>query len=157
MKRKMVLALGAAAFLTLAPSLNTFAMEEEAVQELAEQIGEEYGICPELLQAVAWQESRYQEDAESDGCSGLMQIAECWHKDRMDRLGVADLHDPAGNMRVAADYMKELAERYEDIGMALMVYNGDSHVRDYQETGQLSEYALSILEMSAALEQEHGK
>lgn len=155
MKHKIVIFLTALAVL-LHPQ-TAYAMEEQEVKELSDRVGEEFGICPELLQAVAWQESRYQEEAEAGGCSGLMQVSGRWHRARMERLGVADLHDPEGCMRVAADYLAELAGQYEDIGMALMVYNGDSQASEYQKTGELSEYAEAILEKSYQLETEHGK
>lgn len=156
--RTVLAALAGITVMGMASPLQASAMEEKEAEELSVQAGQEYGICPEFLQAVAWMESRYREDAESDGCSGLMQISERWHRDRMDRLGVSDLYDPAGNMRVAADYMAELFERYGDPGMVLMVYNGDSGAADYQESGEgLSDYAVSVLEMAAELERRHGK
>ena len=134
------------------------AMEEAQVAELTEEIGEEYGICPELLQAVAWQESHYDENAESSGCIGLMQVSERWHKERMKRLQVNDLSDPEGNIRVAADYLAELFRQYEDVGMVLMVYSGNSAAEEYAATGNgLSEYAEEILEHACSLEREHGK
>lgn len=157
MKSRTVPAALAAAALLASP-LQASAMEEAEVEELSILAGEESGICPELLQAVAWKESSYREDAENGGCIGLMQVAQCWHKDRMERLGVADLYDPEGNMRVAADYLAELFGRFEDAGMVLMAYNGDSSAAGYQETGEgLSAYAASVLEKAAALEREHGK
>lgn len=71
---------------------------------------------------------------------------------------MTNLYAPAENMKVAADYLAELAERYDDIGMVLMVYNGDSRAKDYQKTGNgLSDYANDILELSEQLEREHGK
>lgn len=133
-------------------------MDEGRVRELSEQIGEQYHICPELLQSIAWSESRYDPKASGAGCEGLMQVAERWHEDRMERLGVSDLYDPEENMRVAADYLLELFAEYEDPGMVLMVYNGDSRAEHYQKTGEgLSDYAGEILEMSERLEREHGK
>ena len=156
-RRALAMLAGTAAMVMALP-VQASAMEEAQAEELSVQAGEEFGICPEFLQAVAWVESRYGEDAESGGCSGLMQVSERWHRERMDRLGVSDLYDPAGNMRVAADYMAELFERYGDPGMVLMVYNGDSGAARYQDTGEgLSDYAAAVLEMAAELERRHGK
>ena len=155
MRIKMFMAAMAAAWLvSTAPA---HAMEEQEVEELSARGGDEFGICPELLQAVAWKESGYREGAESGGCSGLMQVAGKWHRERMERLGVRDLYDPEGNMRVAADYLAELFATYEDPGMVLMAYNGDSMAKTYQETGELSGYAAAVLDKSYQLEQEHGK
>lgn len=158
MRKRIAAALLAASAVYAFFPLHAHALEEAEVRELAVRTGREYGISPEFLQAVAWQESSYREDAEYGNCSGLMQVSGYWHKDRMEHLGVTDLHDPEGCMIVAADYFVELFEKYEDPGMVLMVYNGDSGAPGYQETGEgLSDYAVSILEMAERLERESGK
>ena len=61
-------------------------------------------------------------------------------------------------MRVAADYLSELFVQYDDIGMVLMVYSGDSGANRYAVTGEgLSEYAQEIMEYACLLERQHGK
>lgn len=158
MKKKTCMAAMAIAYMILVPCLSSQAMEEEQVRELAEEIGTEYAICPELLQILAFHESSYKEDAENDGCIGLMQIDPKWHEKRMEELGITDLHDPEQNMWCAADYLAELAGKYEDIGMALMVYTGNSGAWEYYRTGEgLSEYVEELLRESEQLEREHGK
>ena len=133
-------------------------MEEEAVAQLSEEVGAKYQICPELLQAIAWKESRYCPEVESKGCIGLMQVAGKWHQERMQGLEIDNLKDAQQNMLVAADYLQELIETYGDPVMVLMVYNGDSRAEDYWE-GRCgpSGYAEEILELSAQLEAQHGK
>lgn len=114
-------------------------------------------ICPELVEALIERESRWNPNAVNGDCIGLMQISERWHKDRMRALGAKDLKDPFDNIDVGVDYLRELFERYEDPGMVLMIFNGDSRAKDLQATGNLSEYAEWILTRSAELEREHGK
>ncbi len=146
-----------AAGISLLP-LPVRAMEAAEVVRIAEEAGQEYGICPEFLQAVAWYESGWQADASTGSCEGLMQVSPYWHSGRMARLGVQDLHDPEGNMLVAADYLAELFGEWEDPAVVLMVYNGDSGAQHYRETGEgLSGYARKVLELSEQLEREHGK
>lgn len=158
MKRRIYLVASCMGIMLFVPKIKAQALKEEQVVELTEEIGEEYGICPELLQAIAWKESRYDEMAESSGCIGLMQVSERWHIERMERLGASDLYDPEENMRVAADYLAELFAQYEDAGMALMAYSGDSGAEGYAATGRgLSVYAEEILEHACALERQHGK
>lgn len=155
---KALTALLAAGILLSAGRMDVQAVSEAQVIEMSERIGAAYGLCPELLQAVAWHESSYREDAESGGCSGLMQVAGCWHGDRMARLQVTDLYDPEGNMLVAADYLAELFAEYEDLGMVLMVYSGDSGAEGFAQGGYgLSAYAQEIMEHTCQLEREHGK
>lgn len=133
------------------------AERQEELEEYIEAICEPRHICPELIEATIERESRWNPNAVNGDCKGLMQISERWHRERMERLGVTDLFDPYDNILVGVDYMAELFEKYEDDGMVLMVYNGDSRAKDLQATGNLSEYAEWILTRSAELEREHGK
>lgn len=125
------------------------------VQRAAMRWGEEYGICPELIEALAWRESRYTADAVSpDGsCIGMCQINPRWHGERMQRLGVKDLTITECNIAVACDYLADLFMEYEEPEIVLMVFNGDHSFRQ----GHISQYAKDILEMSQELERKHGK
>lgn len=123
----------------------------EDIREYCEDAEKEFEVCAELLEAIAWRESRFMDSAENGGCSGLMQVSTRWHKGRMQRLGVTDIYDAQGNIRVAADYLRELFETYDgDLYKVLMTYNGDSGKG-------VSKYALEIAEISEALERVHGK
>ena len=155
------LALLLAAALMAAPQMEVRASEaltDQQIRELTETAGAEYNICPELLQAIAWRESNYIPDVDNGSCKGLMQVSSRWHTGRMKELGVTDLHDPVGNMMVAADYLAELFEEHEDASVVLMFYSGDSRAEDYSRgIGKMSSYVSEVLEASAALEREHGK
>lgn len=125
--------------------------------EICTEIGEEYGICPELLMALIERESSGHADAQNGSCKGLCQVSERWHGDRMERLGVSDIFDPEGNIRLCADFLDELHAEYEDIGLCLMVYSGKSDAVEIAERGELTYYAEWILDRSAELELAHGK
>lgn len=133
-------------------------MSEEQVIQIARKIGKEYNICPELITAIAFKESRYNSNVEYEGCIGIMQVSPKWHRDRMIRLGVSDLYNPYNNMLVATDYLLELFEKYEDLAMVLQVYNGDSNA-DFYWNGEidLSEYTKDIIKMSEELERKYEK
>lgn len=133
-------------------TLEEYGVEVPAdIQIFCEQAQEESNVCAELLEAIAWRESRYIPYAENSGCSGLMQVSVRWHKDRMERLGVKDIYDAQGNIRVAADYLHELFGIYDgDLYKVLMAYNGDT-------SKGVSNYAKEIAEISEALERVHGK
>lgn len=123
----------------------------EDIQIYCEMAQDETNVCAELLEAVCWKESTFRPRAENEGCYGLMQISTRWHEDRMANLGVTDIYDAQGNIRVGADYLAELLEKHEgDIYGALMEYNGDT-------SEGVSKYAIEICEVSAALERVHGK
>ena len=121
--------------------------------------GEVYNICPELLEAICYHESRFNESVtDSTGsCVGLMQIKASCHKGRMIELGATDLKDIDDNIHVGADYLAELFADYEDVGIVLGLYHGESNAVERAKRGQLSDYVTEILEMSYELEEQHGK
>ena len=131
------------------------------VKEACEKYGAEYFICPELIESLAYQESRFIADVVSaDGvCVGACQINQKCHKARMKRLGVTDLKDAEQNIHVACDYLAEILTEHEDIAEALYIYNGNtSGLEYYQRTGDVkSKYVNEILERSMEYEQLHGK
>lgn len=153
------IALTAAVSLLLAMTVHaeeTVAVPEE-VKEISEELGEQYSICPEILQSIGWWESRFQPDAENGGCMGIMQIMPRWHQERMERLGVTDLTDIRQNMTVAADYLSDLVRDEEDMEEALMRYHGESHITERLDAGEMSEYVEKVLTLSAELERSNGK
>lgn len=125
----------------------------EEVVEISEELGNTYNICPEVIQAICWKESRFKADVESGGCVGIMQVSPKWHKDRMERLGVTDLKDIRQNMTVAVDYLSELVKDGEDMEEALMRYHGESKIEERLKSGEISEYVKSIFEISCMLEE----
>lgn len=128
------------------------------VWQISIELGTQYNICPEVIQAVCFKESSFDPRAENGGCIGIMQVNPDWHRDRMDRLGVTDLYDTRSNMLVGVDYLHELIVQYEDISVALMKYNGDSKAEGLMSGSEdVSEYADEILRISAELERENGK
>ena len=160
--RKLRLAAGLMVFLVMLHSGSVEAGNEdtyisEEIVGSCVQIGEEDGLCPEILMALIERESSGDPKATNGSCKGLCQISEKWHRDRMKRLGVTDIYDPEGNIRLAADYLMELADQYEDIGLVLMVYHGEKDAEQKAEEGRISEYATFILERAEQLERLHGK
>jgi soluble lytic murein transglycosylase-like protein len=78
-----------------------------------------YHISPYLIQAVCAIESRYDKDAKSGHCFGLMQL----HQDTARKYGV-DAHDPRANIMGGAAVLASLLERYHgDIRKVLRKYN----------------------------------
>lgn len=132
----------------------------EDIQDAAWKYGEEYNICPEFLIAVAKRESEFNPEAVNGSCVGLMQMSLKWHTDRMERCQVTEeeMWTVDGSMHVAADYLAELFEKYEDAALVLMIYNGDSRAELFAQGGcSMSSYASDILTYSKELEEKHGK
>lgn len=135
----------------------------ESVESICKYVGEQYNICPELLQALAWTESRYYINATSSAnAKGLCQIIEKWNKDRIEKLEVTDIYDPYSNILVAADLLRYLLDEEchgtDDIALALMIYHmGPNAAWRMYNQGIISWYAVNVLELSAELEVLHGK
>lgn len=155
---KYLYGLIAAIILTTIVPMTTYAADPVSVpadiQSYCEEAGAQYNICPELLEAIAWKESRFTPTARNRSCVGLMQIKAGCHKDRMAKLGVTDLTDARSSIFVAADYLSELTATYESPEVVLALYNGDSNALT---PGYVSNYASSILQVSQDLERAHGK
>ena len=127
------------------------------IEALCIEIGKVNGICPELLTAICWKESRFQPEVVNAAgtCHGIAQIHRGSHRARMERLGVTDLYDPKENLQVCADYLAELFEKYEDPETVLEYYNGDTTAA--ADPTRTSAYAQKILNVSNALERVHFK
>ena len=119
--------------------------------------GEMYDICPELLMAMIEAESSGNPKAENGDCKGLMQISERWHTGRMEEIGADDIWSETDNIHIGANYLHELFNRYEDVALVLMIYNGESDAVEKAENGYISDYARKILDRSAELERWKGK
>ena len=125
---------------------------EESLKSICKYVGNMYDISPELLQAVAWVESRYAVEAISRcNAKGLCQIITKWHGPRMKRLGVGDIYDPYGNVLVCADIIDELSQhKYgDDIRYVLMAYNkgqyGENGANALYKKGITTGYVTDVL------------
>ena len=131
----------------------------EDVEYWAEYYGEQYDICPEVLEAICWVESRCTQDAQSPdkSCKGLMQIHVNSHRARMDKCNVQNVFGVRENIKLGADYLAELQDT-EDIAVSLAKYNGQSaQAIERTRQGEYTGYVKKVLTLSAALERDHGK
>ena len=139
-------------------AVNTDVKIPEEYIQYCKEAGQEYNICPELLEAIIEKESGWDPDAMGQaGEVGLMQIYPKYHVERAARLGAYSLFNPESNIWIGADYLEELFMEHEDAGTVLMVYNGVPDATGRGRRGEYTEYAEWILERSAELERMHGK
>ena len=162
MKKSKMLAIALAASLVLPKSVMANEEIEPTHISVEAQVscyeyGEMYDICPELLMAMIEAESSGNPKAENGDCKGLMQISERWHTGRMEEIGADDIWSETDNIHIGANYLHELFNRYEDVALVLMVYNGESDAVEKAEKGYISDYARKILDRSAELERWKGK
>lgn len=131
---------------------------EEAIR-VSEEISKIYPICPELIQAQIFYESSNRRDVISRwGDVGYMQINPKWQAERIGRLGAYDLSDAYQNILVGCDLLYELFQKYGEVELALMAYNeGEETAVKKYNSGQVSDYARNIMELSGKLERKHGK
>lgn len=126
----------------------------DELQEFTQDLCEERRLSYPLVLAMIERETGYRNvDPNGFGSTGYMQVIQKWHEDRMAKFGVADLLDPKGNITVGVDYMAELAEKYQDINLALMAYNmGESRAKELWEDGiYTSDYADYIVKREAEI------
>ena len=112
-------------------------------------------ISPALVIAIIEVES--DGDAKRIGDNGaafgLMQIQTRWHRDRMKKLGVADLTNPKQNVQVGVDYLVELFDINPETQWVLDAFNGGQAYADkLQEKKIDTDYSQKILKRAAELE-----
>lgn len=144
--------------------VNTIQVEDgipEDIQNYCEEIGGMFDICPELLESMAYTESRFIPTVKNKKCYGLMQVNVKVHADRIEKYGYTadDMYEPYPNLIVAADYLAELYETYgDDNPIVLSIYSGNwAAVSKYKEYGIMTPYVEEVLTRSAEYERAHGK
>lgn len=136
--------------------------------EITEIVGQKYEICPELLQAIIWQESRCIPTVKNAACSGLMQInvSQSFNKNHIKEMAADKnltyaeaIFNAEINIEAGAQLLKYLFDNFgDDPAEILMRYNGDStNLKQYKSGGDMSQYAADTLEISELLERAHGK
>lgn len=79
-----------------------------------------YALPPGLLDALVWTESRYNPVAVSKaGAAGLGQLMPGTARD----LGVANRFDPVANLNGAANYLRQMLNKFGQVHLALAAYN----------------------------------
>ena len=135
------------------------AADKKAVDFMNSSLGEwirEYSeskdIDPFLIFAIAERESGLNPSVVGDnGASiGLMQIQPRWSRERMKRLGVADLKEPRGCVKVAIDILLEYKEKDSDLYFVLMAYNGGVAYAK-RNINTPSDYAIKVSERAVEL------
>lgn len=131
-------------------------------REYFDEIGAEFSICPELLESIAYYESRFFPDVKNKSCYGLMQVNVKVHAERIKKYGYTedDMLTAYPNIKVAADLLAELFENYgDDDPIILLLYSGAGWdaVDRYKENGFITDYVDDVLTKSAEYERIHGK
>lgn len=117
---------------------------------------DEYNIDPELIYAMIERESTYNPNAMGDNgrSYGLMQIQLRYVRERMDKLGCADLLDPYDNVTVGIDLIAEYISKGYGLEWALMAYNGgEGYAYSMRANGYVSNYARSVIANAEAMKE----
>lgn len=111
-------------------------------EEIVKGHAENYGLEPQLLAAVIYQESKFDPDARSSsGAVGLMQLLPETGQGIADRTGgkswqPEDLLTPELNIRYGSWYLRHLLDKYDDESLALAAYNaGQTNVDEWRRNG----------------------
>lgn len=125
----------------------TVAIPEADIRAMCEQACEDTDIEPEIIEALCYEESRFNPDAESpSNCVGLCQISTIYYKDKAEKLNITDYYEPYSNIKLCVSIIEDLMNKYDDYELVLMSYNmGEiDALKNYKEKG-VSEYAKNIL------------
>jgi soluble lytic murein transglycosylase-like protein len=131
----------------------TVSPAKTAVRQQIAAAANRYGISSDLLDAVAWQESRYNPRARSSaGAMGVMQLMPGTARD----LGVRNPHDVEQNVAGGAAYLRAQLIRFgNNVPLALAAYNaGPGAVQRYRGIPPYREtrnYVRQIMRRIAAL------
>lgn len=137
---------------------DVFSRGAAGLDSLFQAAGQEYGIPPALLKAVARVESGLNPRAVSRaGALGIMQLMPA----TVRSLGVTDPFDPAQSIFGAARYLRSLFDRFGgDVGSALAAYNAGpgavqrwGGVPPYRETQEYIKRVLACMKDDAGKDQ----
>ncbi|MCB2087208.1 MAG: lytic transglycosylase domain-containing protein [Sphingomonadaceae bacterium] len=105
----------------LAPQSSSRRLVKEALYEpLIRQAEGRYQLTPRLLQALVWQESRFDPMAICPaGAAGLAKLMPATARE----LGVGNWHDPAQSIDGGARHLRRMLDRIGAIHHALVAYN----------------------------------
>jgi soluble lytic murein transglycosylase-like protein len=108
---------------------NRYRVSQDVAYDLvrvAHQAGNQLQLDPLLIIAVIAVESRFNPIAESvAGAKGLMQIIPKYHTDKLEEFGGEKaVYDPAANIQVGAQILKEYLRLTGNLGSALQMYAG---------------------------------
>ena len=122
--------------------------------DIVEQAARRHQVSADLIHAVIAVESAYRADAVSHrGAVGLMQLMPA----TAQRYGPTDLHDPAQNIHIGVQHLRELLEFFGgDVMLALAAYNAGAGavmryggIPPYRETTQYVAKVLSRYEQNS--------
>jgi soluble lytic murein transglycosylase-like protein len=128
---------------------------EDGFQDYITGLCKSYGVSVPLVLAIIARESDFDSKLVDDNGQsfGLMQIQPQWHRERMRKLGVVDLLDPAQNVQVGIDYLAELLDIGKGEEYAVMFYNGgEIHANAYYKRGEMSHYCADVMRMRDCIE-----
>lgn len=134
------------------PTRSTGATPPQILSQTMSVAGAETALSPRLLEAVAWAESRFRQNAVSPkGAIGVMQLM----PGTAAELGV-DPQNPEQNVRGGALYLRRMLEEFGgDIELALAAYNaGPAAVRRYGGVPPFKEtraYVAAVMNYLAGL------
>ena len=89
--------------------------------QLIDTVTARHGLDPGFFTRLIWQESRFDPFAKSH--ANAMGIAQ-FIRSTADLRGLADPYNPADALEHSAQYLADMAQRYGNVGLAAVGYNG---------------------------------
>ena len=104
-------------------------LSPDQIEKLVRATAIKFGVDEELAVAVAWTESRFDQERNSPaGARGAMQLIPATAK----RFNVADICDPAQNIYGGVKYLRFLLDEFTNPLLAVAAYNsGEGRIYEY--------------------------
>jgi hypothetical protein len=95
-------------------------MTAAEIEVMVERTAQKHGVDPVLAKAIAWAESRFDQNRNSDqGARGAMQLMPSTALE----LGVRDICDPVSNIDGGVRHLKLMLEKFQNPILAAAAYN----------------------------------
>nr|WP_234902082.1 lytic transglycosylase domain-containing protein [Agrobacterium rubi] len=126
-------------------------MTTAEIEELVARTAQTHGVDPRLAKAIAWNESRFDQDRNSPkGARGPMQLMPA----TAIELGVKDICDPAANIDGGIRYLKLMLKEFQNPILAVAAYN--SGAQTVYDNGGIPPFGETVRYVAAVINHQMG-
>lgn len=126
-------------------------LRPDEIEALVKGTADIYGVDPNLATAIAWTESRFDQQRNSlKGARGPMQLI----PETAARYGISDICDPRSNIDAGVRHLRSLLDEFKNPLLAAAAYNaGEKAIYDY---GGIPPYGETVRYVSAVVNRQLG-
>jgi soluble lytic murein transglycosylase-like protein len=126
-------------------------MTAAEIEELIERTAQSYGVDPGFAKAIAWVESRFDRNRNSQqGARGPMQLMPA----TASELGVKEICDPASNIDGGVRHLKVMLEEFKNPILAAAAYNAGAQA--VYDNGGVPPFGETVRYVAAVINRQMG-